>query len=321
MNHCFEITKQLQSNSELESFLRSLRVTVYDSNNSQNEEGDDFSFQNTLISEDFSTYIVERGDGGIKGLSKINYCQFDTDIFGLRMGRISYLLSNNPNPVEMISAVCEYLRKEQYKFVDVSLDSIKGYWVPAFENSGFKFTGTNVTLLLSLGDLSNSHSTPPSIREFKSTDIPYLGDLSAESFSNPVRNLNRFILDGNFPLTKIGDLYKNWFLNCASGERAQKVFTAEVDNRPVGFIACNIVYDTASNIKTGDVPLNAVSSDYARKGLYRALVYKAMDWFLSEGCDFAEIKTQVSTFAPQRVWLQMGGAPIKYEFNFHKWLS
>jgi len=146
--------------------------------------------------------------------------------------------------------------------------------------------------------------------------------LAESAFIEEGGNLNRFYVEDHLSNERVGELYRKWFENCMSGEQADKIFIAEHDKKAVGFIACRI--RTASlniNKIIGSVPLNAIEKEYRKKGIYRGLVSRALNWFANNQCTNVEIKTQLTTLGPQYVWQDFGGRLVTSEYDFHKWLK
>ncbi|RLJ04628.1 MAG: hypothetical protein DRP08_01265, partial [Candidatus Aenigmatarchaeota archaeon] len=192
------------------------------------------------------------------------------------------------------------------------------------EEVGFRFMSTIVIYGLEIKKSRKISCVIPNeiiIRELNKNDIPFLLNLAETAFVEDELNLSRFYVDQNIPKEKVAKIYKEWLLNCVSGVTADKIFIAVNKNIPIGFITCKILNPKYVDLTIGDIPLNAVAKQFRGKGIYKALVAKALKWFKIKKCDYVEIKTQLTTLAPQYVWQKYDGRLLNAEYHFHKWFK
>ncbi len=276
-----------------------------------------------IRNQENGTYIQYTGPQKNLGFSLIKRLKFDSNIFNLKMGRITIFIDNNVDPAPFIQEICKYFSEKGYEFIDIAINSMETYLLNFFQNQGFKFINTIVTYSVDFSKLKREHKSVDkcNIRELKNNDIPILSNIVKKSFSNKKENLNRFILDNGFEKDKVGALYRKWFSNCVSGEQAEKIFVAEMNSMPIGFIACKIKMLKSLGVRVGEVPLNAISDKFRKLGIYKELVLKAFEWFSTQKCTHVEIRTQITTLAPQYVWQEIGGRLVKSEYVLHKWIE
>lgn len=291
-----------------------------------------FRLDDSLVSDLFIDALSQkRGANFLMGihddrpdcLGVMDFLAFDSEVFNAKMGRLSQFISGLTHPRTYIREILAFFQDYDFVFVDTTLNAMESHLLPLFQAEGFVSVGASVTIQidnLPKVDLEVTKPNTITIREFSPDDLESLLILAQESFADMTRSQNRFLIDGRFSSCDVARLYRRWFANCASGERAAKIFVADSASNPIGFIACNIASPKNASSKIGDIPLNAVASDYWHRGIYKRLVSEALQWFLQQNCDKAEIKTQISTYAPQYVWQKYGGKPVKYEYNLHKWL-
>lgn len=316
------ITDRFESSPEWADLIRSYPFKPYYHS----------GFENSLVRDLFLDALSQKQDAnflvGIRNdrpdcLGVMDYSAFDSEVFNLKIGRLSQFISSCANPRPYIQEIGKFFQAHDFVFVDTTLNALEPHLLPHFQAEGFVFVGANVTMQMDKipqVDLEATTTDTITIREVRPDDLNSLLILAQESFADMEHNQNRFLIDGYFSPHDVARLYRRWFANCASGERARKIFVAESEANPIGFIACNIASLKNSSIKIGEVPLNAVASDNWHRGIYKRLVSRALQWFARQNCDKAEITTQISTYAPQYVWQKYGGKPVKYEYNLHKWL-
>lgn len=270
-----------------------------------------------------ATYITAVASDNTMCFSSVLYLEFDSSIFGLKVGRVSQFITNVADPRYYIDKLCQFCIENDYDFVDISINTMESQLLPIFQDKGFCCLGVITTYSIDISREAKQFKREfrGLIRELEDDDVDFLLEIVESSFSGQGENQNRFFLDINLPNNKVGKLYRRWFENCVSGERAGKILVAETEGIPVGFIACDVKKIEKFEAKIGTVPLNAISKDYRRQGIYKALVSEALNWFIEEKCKYVEIRTQLSTLAPQYVWQNFSGRLVKSEYVFHKWFK
>lgn len=273
--------------------------------------------------QNYATYITSVASDNTMCFSSILYLEFDSSIFGLKVGRVSHFITNVEDPRYYLDKLCQFCIENDYDFADISVDTMESHLLPILQDKGFCFLGVIVTYSIEVLREAKQFKRKFGglIREIEDDDVDFLAEIVESSFSEQGENQNRFFLDSNLPNNKVGKLYRRWFENCVSGERADKIFVAEKEGIPVGFIACDVKKIEKLRAKIGAVPLNAVLKDYRRQGVYKALASEALNWFKGEKCKYVEIRTQLSTLAPQYVWQSFNGRLVKSEYVFHKWFK
>jgi GNAT superfamily N-acetyltransferase len=88
------------------------------------------------------------------------------------------------------------------------------------------------------------------------------------------------------------------------------------EGRSVGLIACGVLANQVGNIQ-----LAGVQSNWRGRGVGTALVQGALDWFLAQGVDRAEVTTQARNVPAQRLYQQMGFFTRRMTLGYHKWMS
>ena len=270
-----------------------------------------------------ATYITAVASDNRMCFSSVLYLKFDSNIFGLKVGRISQFITNFEDPRYYLDKLCQFFIENDYDFADISINTMESQLLPILQDKGFCFLGVIVTYSIEVLKEAKQFKRKFGglIRELEDDDVDFVSEIVERSFSGEGENQNRFFLDTNLPNKKVGKLYRRWFENCVSGERADKIFVAEKKGIPVGFIACDVKKIEKLRAKIGTVPLNAVLKDYRRQGVYKALASEALNWFKEEKCKYVEIRTQLSTLAPQYVWQNFNGRLVKSEYVFHKWFK
>lgn len=274
------------------------------------------------------TFIVLEKDNKPIAFADFGFLPWDSKILQVKAGRIFNLIilekKERIKLIDFLIEICKIFESENYDFIHIKVNYKEPTLAYFLEKIGFKFMSTVVIYSLKLTKIQNiSYNVPEgvTIRELNKKDIPFLLNLAEIAFIEDELNLSRFYVDHNIPKEKVAKIYKEWLLNCISGMAADKVFVAVNKNIPIGFITCKILNPKYIDLTIGDVPLNAVAKKFRGKGIYKALVAKALKWFKIKKCDYVEIKTQLTTLAPQYIWQKYGGRLVNAEYHFHKWFK
>jgi len=215
---------------------------------------------------------------------------FDSEIFGIKMGRILFLVSplSEINEVQMLiaNAFCE-AKKQGYLHIMIRLEASLGVIINALIKEKAYYVGGNVTLFLEVSKYQFV-DTYWKVEDFDSHDLDALKDIVKESFKE-----SRFFKDPCLPKEKVALLFEKWVVN--SCER-HKVFVVRNQGDPVGFISVFNGLDL-SGVPSGYIDLLAVSQKMRRKGVASALMLEGIKWLKGKGCSRVWVDTQVSNKA------------------------
>jgi len=254
---------------------------------------------------------------------------WDSNLFGIKMAKISYVLTKKTAPFPMdivdrlISAVLDLCKERNIQHISCHVDSKNTFFIHRLEEKGFHLMDTMVIYSISLKDQDmETEVTNQSFIERKAEkkDLSEMQELAGKAFINPNIFLSRFYID---PLLRknAGKLYREWLKNSLMGEQADIVFIAESDNKPIGFITCLLPEKKSVEIlnkRIGTIPLNATSSEFRGQGVYNQLLKHSLNWFRKQDVDFVEIKTQIITLPVQRAWQKLGGTLVSSYHTLHK---
>jgi GNAT superfamily N-acetyltransferase len=142
-------------------------------------------------------------------------------------------------------------------------------------------------------------ATPADTEIFKELIPVIFKDYTTHYFSNPL--LDR---------TKINEGYTEWAINYINAP--QKVnFISYVDERPAGFITCNLDEEGA------EIILNGVHPEYAGKGLYSDMVRYVKQYYHDMGVSVLRVSTQIQNIKVQSVWSKEGLVLNKAYITIH----
>jgi dTDP-4-amino-4,6-dideoxy-D-galactose acyltransferase len=147
------------------------------------------------------------------------------------------------------------------------------------------------------------------LREACSGDLKAFRRIAGSSYQG-----TRFYFDRRFPSELSSALYQEWITKSCSGY-ADRVFTAEIDNLPEGYITCHL----GELRNSGRIGLVGVSKIARGKGVGSTLVRGALDWFDSINIKSVKVVTQGRNNAAQRLFQNCGFRTDSVNLWYHKW--
>jgi len=258
----------------------------------------------------------------IVGMTILNFLQWDTKHFGFNMAQLKYLMAEGDyccghNIKDLLlAAISRYCKKEGITHLSCRIDTEDHSAVHALENNEFKLADTLVKYVLNchkrkICDIRNLCK----VRLFKDQDLPALVEIAKTSFTK-----DRFHSDPSIDQEKADDFYVKWITSACQDNVAGKVFVAEKNNLPVGFLTVKFDkdFEKLTGCKIGGRGINAVAVE--AKGSYPGLA-KAL---IQEGIlnhDFIEWDSQVNNYEVIKVWQRFGLEFKRAQHTFHKWIS
>jgi dTDP-4-amino-4,6-dideoxy-D-galactose acyltransferase len=238
-------------------------------------------------------------------------CQFlewDSRFFDRRIGRLTSPRLSSP----MLSAVFAWCQANQIACLYFLADANDRETAQLAAEHGFLLADVRVTLEHGgLPDLASAAlAGGEEIRPFVSGDLPALRDLAGRSHTD-----SRFFFDPHFPPSRSRQLFETWIEKSCLNER-EKVFVAELENQPAGYVTCQFV-----NEQTGQIGLLGVDAAAQGRGVGSRLIRTALGWFASQGAARAIVVTQGRNIRAQRLYQKCGFATAALELWYHRWFE
>ena len=229
--------------------------------------------------------------------------EWDSHFFGCRIARLeqSRLLQKS------MQAALEWCSLNQIDCLYFAAASDDDETVAIAEANDFHLVDVRITLEVQLD------AAPPkqhSVRPFDESDLPMLTDIAAASHYD-----SRFYYDRRFPRPRVDDLYRIWIERSCRGW-ADRVFVAESNGKPVGYVSCHLHAPD-----TGSIGLLAVSSDRRGARIGESLVKAALGFFFENGRANATVVTQGRNIASQRLYQRCGFITESVLWYYHRWFS
>ena len=267
----------------------------------------------TAIAEDTDTTVV----------AVARPLAWDSEFFGVPMGRIDYLVRSSAATYgalrRAIEAALERFRSVGIRHVAAKIDVADANGLMAAEDAGFRLMDALVTYI------AHPRRRPPRqvkevgrIRRYAPDDAAQVLDLTREAYRG---FRGRFQLDRHLPPERSQEFYLEWARQCLAGAMADRIDVAEDgQGRLIGWASVRRAepVSTVGGAIVSSGSLGASRPD--RLGAYAALIGRAAIDNHAAGV-LTEASTQNSNFPMVRVLEAVGAQYARADYTFHAWLA
>lgn len=283
-------------------------------------------FFKKFASNPHCTLYITKEKVAIRSLAFFTFLEWDSDIFGFKIGKIENvpMKIHNPLKYKLLNKIVKDCKTEHYVHVSCRIRLKDFETIHILEKLEFNIFDIQITL-----------STP---EEFSNTSIGFLREfIIREALEKDLVQLKevmkgcftdtRFVIDPKFPRNGVNKLYFEWIKNSVLNPK-QSVFVVQ-DKKSKLLTAFSIAsFDPDSEetlgIKIGSVDLIAVSEKHRNQGIGRMLTMFVLNWF-KEKVDKVEIRTQISNIPAIRAFMHGGftefssGIKLPAGITMHRW--
>ena len=241
--------------------------------------------------------------------------ELDSELFGFATGRVT-------SDLEHLQNTLETARSDGISLLYLSVrdeDPLRNSIVENAQLAGDHVEG-KVVYYVELSKslvvaLRHCHSSRVTVDEFvEPVATPRLIELSLSAGEK-----SRFKRDKNINAERFEALYKAWIQNSVTKQTADIVLVARTEEMPINEIAGMITL--RKNDLNIQVSLMAVSSQYRRCGIGKALMSAAYEWGLSQGKKILTVATQSCNVVARKFYESCGGVFKEECTEIHFWLS
>lgn len=230
--------------------------------------------------------------------------EWDSAFFGRRIARLA---GGADGPA--FEAALDWCRRNEVECLYLLTDADDVATLRRAEHAGADLV--DVRLELTVRPLERERAAPRrEVRPAQAGDVAALRAVAATC-----HRATRFYADGRFDHARCDELYSTWIERSCAGW-AQAVFCAEVDGAAAGYVTCHL-RDGAR----GEVGLFGVGELARGRGLGRALVERALAWFVEQGTGEVSVATQARSLDAQRLYQSVGFRASKAAIWHHLWLG
>lgn len=229
----------------------------------------------------------------------IEKLQWDSDFFGLRIGRVE--ISSEEEGDFLVSQIAEV--KKEYDLVYV------------FASHGCELYTANARLVdkkvvYSLTDATRSELCKDvvlwDVDKGVTDELLHLTLVSGE--------YSRFKLDDGFPQGSYERLYSRWIEQSVNHKMASDVFCYMIDKAPIGLVTLNIKNGI------GSIGLVAIHEDYQHRGIGSAMMSHVIRYSVEKQVDKLNVATQLDNIPACRLYKKNGFEVNSVTDIWHWWL-
>jgi hypothetical protein len=270
-----------------------------------------------------ASFAVIAGDDDDCAVAVGRPLPWDSEFFGVRMGRLDYLLRSpsvrQPALREAVEGALDRFRAMGVQHVTARLDVADSEALFVIEDLGFRLMDALVTYI------AHPRRPPPRrvkevgrVRPFVPDDIEQILDITREAYRG---FRGRFQVDPHVPRDRSDEFYVEWARKCCAGTMADRIYVADGgDGRVIGWASVKRA-DPVSSV--GGAPVSSGSLGACRPdrlGAYAGLIRAAAIENHQAGV-LTEAFTQNSNFPMVRVLEAVGAQYARAEYTFHAWLG
>lgn len=233
------------------------------------------------------------------------FLPWDTEFFGFRIGRVNPAVLTN----EVLMEVLQLSSAERLRCLYFAANGESAETLALAAAGGFQFVDVRLDLLVTVSDRVALPPSAPVIRRADAHEIDALARMAKRSHLD-----SRFFKDRGFPVHRAEELYAEWIRR---DHRQHAVLTAicPTTGEPAGYVTCQI----SAQPRSGRISLIAVAASHQGRGVGRALVEAALDWFHTAACTEVRVATQASNVAAQRLYQAAGFRTVESTVWYHRW--
>ncbi len=276
---------------------------------------------------ELSLYLVKNDTGEIAAFALISCLEWDSKIFGFKVGRIEHLvlLADDRENERFIRKIVSDCRKEKYRHISCRLGNKDFSALRILEKQGFNIADIQLTLVADMrsGDTPVFPKHGCKIRKARISDLNILKEILKSGFTD-----TRFVADTRFAKDRVDLLYVQWLENSLRDNKKEVfvVLDSFCSPDPMGFCICS--FDHNSNdilgLKLAAIDLIFIGENQRGRGIGRAFLSLVLKQ-LNTKVDRVEIRTQVSNIPAIRAFMKGGfkdicaGTMLPAGITLHRW--
>lgn len=239
---------------------------------------------------------------------------WDSDVLARPSGRLLIGRTDGPYHVQLcrltrvLRAVVDDARGHGTRFLSLRISEEALAAIHAAGEVGFRVIESYLLYARpqddALADVRDSR-----IRLARPEDREPLAELAATTFQH-----HRYVVDPQIPLARARHSRRQWVLNAFAG-RADAIYVADRDGHPAGFVVLRSRRQ-AERAAVGMIDLLAVNPEDSGRGLGRALVIQAIQYYRARGMPL-EAGTQGKNVPAIRLYTALGFMLTRTEFSLH----
>lgn len=229
---------------------------------------------------------------------------WDSNFFGKKIGELILSEKSFLN----IKDILDKAKTEGFCYIMCRYEKLDISLIKLLTSNGFYLTDIGVIWGIDIKKFiaSSDRELKDSIIKAEPSYIPELKEMSSSLYKD-----SRFYSDPFFNKLDAERLFNSWIENSITGDAADIVFYYPEK----GYITCKKDYEI------GKIVLIGVVKRWQRRGIGRALVEKALDWFHNEGIKSVQVRTQLKNINAMNFYSGLGFKMVGFDLIFGNILS
>lgn len=270
-------------------------------------------------------FLVLR-DSTLAGLITIENLEWDTSIFGIKMGRFIHVYfrkqfeNRNSEITALLNRILEEFKQRKIRHISIKINVDDWTMIKTLQEMGFMLMDTLVDYSIDLRKAEiQDFKTDFKIRYMEEGDVDDLIALCKQIYSG--YKYDRFHRELLFEGEKSNNLYVEWIKNQIHRD-AEEITIAEMDGEIVGFSTLQFYKRINKEIALSfaDIAITGVSQRSRGRNIYPAMTLNHVPYAKERNIDFIKTTTHVNNIAVHRALTKVGFKPSHVRHTFHKTL-
>jgi ribosomal protein S18 acetylase RimI-like enzyme len=280
---------------------------------------------NTIKERNYNPKLFLATEDGVpSGLITIENLQWDTTIFGIKMGRFIHVYlgekieNRNSETSILLNHIVEEFRQRQIQHISIKRSVEDWPMIKTLQEMGFMLMDTLVDYSIDLRkDLSSDFETEFTTRFMKEEDAKRVIELCGEVYSE--FKYDRFHREALFRKRDSTNLYLEWMKNQIYKD-ADEITIAERDGEVVGFSTLEFYKKINEEIKTkfANIVISGIAGSMRGRNVFPALVVNHLKYARKRDIDIIKTTTHADNLAVQKSLIKLGFKPSYIQHTFHK---
>ena len=233
---------------------------------------------------------------------KLEYLSWDSEFFGIKIGRIVFNNSDND-----LKELLDKAKKQNYQLLYVFADKNTMLSSEILNRWNGKLIDRKVVYKKKVStNIKKDKLVFAYLDTSVNDDLLRLAYLSGQ--------YSRFRLDENFPKGSFELMYKEWLIKSVSGELADKVFIAKEVDRIIGFVTLKV------NKNNGNIGLIAIDKNIQGRGLGSQLINVCENYLNKCSVETLTVPTQLDNLQACKFYEKYGFEKDSIIYIYHFWI-
>lgn len=273
-----------------------------------------------FVSHERNAIITIASGGELKAFTLLEYLQFDSEIFGFNVYRITKIYIGGREAKEndellglLLCEINNQVRQKQIKYLVTAINannSNQATLINFLLVNRFRFINTLVSFKMTKDEYKDVYLYKPKtmdilVRKATNHDSEAIVSLAAKSYK-----INRYHLDPALDRDSCDRLHATSVYNALVNGFADMVIVAELHGKVVGYYTAKKKHCPELGVVFGHGLLTAVDESVRGLGIYSQLNNNILKWY-SEHTDIAEMGTYVNNIPIHKTFTNNGLSIIR----------